>query len=135
MKPSLSADLPAYFAGQTRRQFFRRTATGIGGMALASLLNRSLFAAQPGTLGQPHFAPRAKRVIYLFMHGGPSHVDLFDPKPELARCAGQPLPESMGPVMTRRKVGQNPLLVPSVPCRPRGQSGLEIRYFLPYIAE
>jgi len=83
---------------------------------------------------KPHFSPRVRRVIYLFMHGGPSHVDLFDPKPELARCSGQPLPESIGPVMTRRKVAQNPLLGPVAPFRPRGSSGLEISDFLPHIA-
>ena len=69
------------------------------------------------------------------MHGGPSHVDLFDPKPELVRCAGQPLPESVGPVMTRRKVAANPLLAPVKPFRPRGESGLEVSDFLPHMAE
>jgi hypothetical protein len=69
------------------------------------------------------------------MHGGPSHVDLFDPKPDLVRLGGQPLPDSFGPVMTRRKVAQNPLLPPVRPLRPRGQSGLEISDFLPQLAE
>ncbi len=68
------------------------------------------------------------------MHGGPSHVDLFDPKPELSRLAGQPMPESFGEVMTRRKVAQNPLLPSIKPFRKRGQSGLEISDFLPEIA-
>jgi hypothetical protein len=83
----------------------------------------------------PHAEPRAKRVIWLFMHGGPSHVDLFDPKPELARLAGKPLPESFGPVMTRRKVATNPLLPAVKPFRPRGESGLEVSDFLPHLAE
>ncbi|HEX7446389.1 MAG TPA: DUF1501 domain-containing protein, partial [Pirellulales bacterium] len=82
----------------------------------------------------PHFTPRARRVIFLFMHGGPSHVDLFDPKPELDRYAGEPLPESYGMVMTRRKVAANPLLPAVRPLRPRGQSGLEISDLLPEIA-
>jgi len=81
-----------------------------------------------------HFAPRAKQVIYLFMHGGPSHVDLFDPKPDLVRYAGQPLPDSFGQVMTRRKVAANPLLPPVRPFRPRGESGIEISDFLPHTA-
>ena len=68
------------------------------------------------------------------MHGGPSHVDLFDPKPDLIRFAGQPLPESFGPVMTRRKVAENPLLPPVKPFRPRGESGLMVSDFLPHIA-
>jgi hypothetical protein len=69
------------------------------------------------------------------MHGGPSHVDLFDPKPDLIKFGGQPLPESFGPVMTRRKVAQNPLLPPVKPFAPRGDSGLEVSDFLPHIAE
>jgi hypothetical protein len=73
-------------------------------------------------------------VIWLFMHGGPSHVDLFDPKPELVKYAGQPLPDSFGMVMTRRKVATNPLLGPVRPLRRRGESGLEVSDFLPYIA-
>lgn len=82
-----------------------------------------------------HFRPRAKRVIWLFMHGGPSHVDLFDPKPTLTKYAGQPLPDSFGNVMTRRDVKANPLLAPLRPFKPRGKSGLEISDFLPHIAE
>jgi len=111
-------------------------------MALASLLAQDRVAgASPAALERPlapkppHFEPRAKRVIYLFMHGGPSHVDLLDHKPELVRLAGQPLPDSVGPVMTRRKVGQNPILAPIKPFRPRGKSGLMISDFLPHTAE
>lgn len=79
--------------------------------------------------------PRAKRVIWLFMHGGPSHVDLLDPKPALAKYGGEPLPESFGEVMTRRDVARNPLLAPVRRFRPRGQSGLEISDFLPHTAQ
>ncbi len=79
--------------------------------------------------------PRAKRVIWLFMHGGPSHVDLFDPKPTLSKYRGQPLPESFGNVMTRRDVARNPLLAPIRTFRPRGRSGLEVSQFLPHIAQ
>ena len=81
-----------------------------------------------------HFAPRAKRVLWLFMHGGPSHMDLWDPKPDLAKYAGQPLPGSFGEVMTRRKVAKNPLLGPIKPFRNHGQSGLPISDFLPHMA-
>lgn len=96
----------------------------------------SLAQAESQTeIPQPHFKPRAKRVIWLFMHGGPSHVDLFDPKPALTRFNGQPLPESFGNVMTRRNVKKNPLLAPIRRFRPRGQSGLEISDFLPHIAQ
>jgi len=94
-----------------------------------------LAAAEDGTARQTHFPARAKRVIWLFMHGGPSHVDLFDPKPALTKHAGQPLPESFGNVMTRRNVKQNPLLAPVRRFRPRGESGIEISDFLPNITQ
>jgi hypothetical protein len=86
----------------TRRQFFGRTATGIGALALTSLFNTRLFAGDgpavsgtDGVLPALDFAPKAKRVIYLFMSGGPSHIDLFDPKPKLAELHGQELPASV----------------------------------------
>ncbi len=119
----------------SRRQFLAEAGGGAGLLALAGLTG----LAKPGSAAGPalatHFPARAQRVIWLFMHGGPSHVDLFDPKPELARYAGQPLPESFGPVMTRRDVARNPLLGPLQPFRPRGQSGLEVSDFLPHLAE
>ena len=129
-----------------RRAFLCQAGGGIGAVALATLLHgegclpvaaaaeSTNAAPNPLAPKSPHFAGRARRVIYLFMHGGPSHVDLFDPKPDLVKYAGQPLPESLGPVMTRRKVAANPLLPPVLPFRPRGESGLEISDFLPQIA-
>ena len=107
----------------TRRHFFGRAATGIGTAALASLLNPDLFASTstPGTdalathgmLPALHFAPRAKRVIFLFMSGGPSHIDLFDYKPKLRDYHGQELPDSvrMGQRITGMTSGQK-----SFPC-------------------
>ncbi len=91
-------------------------------------------ATHPLAPQRPHFAPRAKRVLWLFMHGGPSHMDLWDPKPDLIRYAGQPLPASFGKVMTRRKVAKNPLLASVKPFRQHGQSGLEMSDFLPHLA-
>ncbi|MEY4941309.1 MAG: hypothetical protein RIQ93_3044 [Verrucomicrobiota bacterium] len=84
----------------SRRDFFGKFAMGIGGMALTQLLERSSAAAQviPGTAGifpRPHFAPRAKRIIYLFMAGGPSQHDLFDYKPLLRQRNGEDLPDSV----------------------------------------
>jgi hypothetical protein len=99
----------------------------LGLLALAPLLTPQA----PGAQGKTHFRAKAQRVIHLFMHGGPSHVDLWDPKPGLDKYAGQPLPASYGEVMTRRKVGHNPLLAPVKPFRKCGQSGLEISEFLP----
>src|SRR5688500_8054270 len=87
----------------TRRQFFGRSALGVGTAALASLLGRNAFAAGltktgrgiPGLPHLPHFAPKAKRVIYLFQNGAPSHVDLFDYKPKLKEWHGQQIPDSL----------------------------------------
>ena len=73
-----------------RRDFLRCAGGGMGMIALQSLLRREAAAeTKQSESRNPHFAPRAKRMIWLFMHGGPSHVDLFDPKPELIRLAGQ----------------------------------------------
>ena len=81
-----------------RRRFLHRAASGLGSLALSSLLARDLRAV-PATqasapLRAPHFSPKAKSVIWLFMNGGPSHLDLFDPKPLLKELDGKPVPES-----------------------------------------
>jgi hypothetical protein len=78
----------------TRRHFFGRTAHGIGGAALASLIAPGAFASK-GQPGFPNFAPKAKRVIYLHQSGAPSQMDLFDPKPQLAARFGEDLPDSI----------------------------------------
>src|SRR5438270_13242330 len=124
----------------SRRTFLAQAGGGFGALALASLLTDDRALAAPASTSadgpkSPHFQPRVKRVIWLFMHGGPSHVDLFDPKPDLVKLGGQPLPESFGMVMTRRKVADNPLLAPIKPLRPRGESGLEVSDFLPEIGK
>src|SRR5687767_2358591 len=82
----------------TRREFFGRGATGLGTAALAWLLARDGHAAEKSTgtgrlPGLPHLAPKAKRVIYLFQNGAPTHVDLFDWKPKLKEMHGQPVPQ------------------------------------------
>src|SRR5438094_10165702 len=83
----------------TRRHFFGLAGMGLGRAALASLLARDAEAdALPGL---PHFKPRAKRVIYLFQHGAPSQMDLFDYKPRLPRFHGNDLPDSV-------RMGQRP---------------------------
>lgn len=126
---------PAWRAEFPRRSFLSGSGAGLSGIALASLL------AQEGRAGESHpawFDParaRVKRVIWLFMHGGPSHVDLWDPKPDLLRYAGKPLPDSFGAVMTRRKVGRNPLLAPVKRFHQYGQSGIEVSEFLPHTAK
>ena len=115
---------------ESRRRFLAQAGAGAGMLGYAMLAQAEPGGDNAGT----NFAPRAKRVIWLFMHGGPSHVDLFDPKPALTTYAGQPLPDSFGKVMTRRDVARNPLLAPLRRFRPRGQSGLQVSDFLPHIA-
>lgn len=128
---------PASGLEESRRQFLLQAGSGFGAVAALALFGKELPAARdsarPSQPRRPHGTPRARRVIWLFMHGGPSHVDLFDPKPELLKHAGQSLPDSFGPVMTRRKVAANPLLGPVAPFHPRGESGLEISDLLPEI--
>ena len=123
----MTADFPPAFS---RRRFLGGAGVGLSSVAFSHLLGSESLPVQ-----RSHFPAKAKRVIWLFMHGGPSHVDLLDPKPELIKQAGKPLPESFGAVETRRKVAQNPLLGPVKPFRPRGQSGIEISDFLPHMAE
>ncbi|MEZ6091381.1 MAG: DUF1501 domain-containing protein [Pirellulaceae bacterium] len=113
-----------------RREFLRSGGVGMGAIAFGWLMRSEAQGAR-----EPDFTPRAKRIIWLFMHGGPSHVDLFDYKPELQRHAGQSIPEDFGTVMTRRDVAKNPLMPAVKPFRPRGESGLMISDFLPHIAD
>ena len=78
----------------TRRQILQQAGAGFGSLALQSLLGADGLLANPNPMAPrpPHFAPKAKSVIFLFMYGGPSHVDLFDPKPALAKYHGRPIP-------------------------------------------
>jgi hypothetical protein len=128
----------------TRRQLFGRAATGIGTVALASLLNRNLFAdaSDPlkthGVLPRLHFAPKARRVIYLFMSGGPSHIDLFDYKPRLREHHGQELPGSvrMGQRITGMTSGQKsfPCVAPMFNFSQHGKCGAWVSELLPHTA-
>src|SRR5262245_49079909 len=92
----------------TRRAVLRRAANGFGMLGLAALLAAEARgrdpASNPMAVRPPHFPARAKRVIFLFMSGGPSHVDTFDPKPRLARDGGKPLPFAM-PHLERTRTG------------------------------
>jgi len=121
----------------TRRHFFSRTSTGIGVAALASLLAESGHAAHSGGLpGLPHFPAKAKRVIYLFQFGGPSQIDLFDPKPGLEKLQGADLPGEirMGQRLTTMTAGQSKFPVASSLFRfaQHGQSGAWLSDLLPY---
>ena len=76
----------------SRRDFLARTGLGLGALSLGAITQATSPSPSPLSSRVPHVAPRAKRVIHFFLNGGPSHVDTFDPKPALARYAGQPLP-------------------------------------------
>lgn len=128
----------------SRREFFGRSATGVGTAALASLLARDGHATDRvldrvgGLSGLPHFAPKAKRVIYLFQNGGPTHVDLFDYKPSLKQMHGQPVPqdyigEKRFSTMTGNPSGKV-MLAPVEPFKQYGQSGAWVSDFMPYTA-
>ena len=78
-----------------RRQFLNRFGMGLGGIALSEMLAKADSPADLGSLGGTHFAPKAKRIIYLFMSGGPSQLDLYDHKPLLNKLNGEQLPDSV----------------------------------------
>src|SRR5580704_13053016 len=88
---------PLHLRDLSRRAFLGRASSGLGAVALASLLRPDLprAAGQQGVLGAPPLAQKAKRVIWLSMAGGPSHLETFDPKPKLAEMDGKPMPESL----------------------------------------
>jgi len=122
----------------TRRQLFGRAATGIGVAALASLMGESqAHAATRGALPGLHFAPKAKRVIYLFQSGAPSHLDLFDYKPQLQQHYGIDLPASvrMGQRITGMTSGQKTLPVaPSIfKFQQQGKHGVWLSELIPHI--
>ncbi len=123
----------------TRRDLLLRGGAGFGALVLSYLLRDTpLFAqARPNPLAakRPHFAAKARSVIFLFMEGGPSHIDLFDPKPVLNRLAGQRLPSSFRPVITSMGEQDSPLLASRRRWRQHGQSGLWMSDWLPHTAE
>src|SRR5688572_21858676 len=137
--------MPAYCNNidysQSRRHFLSRSALGIGGAALSTLLNNEAPAATPfkGILDAPHFAPRAKRIIYLFMSGGPSQLDLFDHKPLLNQMNGQDLPASvrMGQRLTGMSGNQAtlPLAGSLFKFARHGRSGATVSELLPHTAK
>jgi hypothetical protein len=123
-----------------RRAFLQQTATGLGMMALSSLLPRAKADGPaddrwPGAVRPLHRPARAKRVIYLYMAGGPSHLESFDYKPTLARMDGQPMPSSLtrGQPIAQLQGAQLRCFGPQHQFRRFGQSGLEIAEIFPHI--
>jgi len=130
----------------TRRRFFGRSALGVGTAALASLLRSDLSAApvldaaeHGGLPGLPHFAPKAKRVIYLFQSGGPAQIDLFDYKPLLEKVHNQDLPDSIrkGQRLTGMTASQTrfPVAASQFQFQQHGQSGAWVSELLPHTAK
>jgi hypothetical protein len=125
----------------TRRHFFGRTGVGIGAAALATLMGTPGRAEEPahvGLPGLPHFAPRAKRAIYLHMNGGPSQMDLLDYKPKMADWFDKDLPESIrqGQRLTTMTSGQNrfPIAPSKYAFAQHGQAGTWVSELLPHTA-
>src|ERR1700686_3498914 len=125
----------------SRREFLARAGGGFGMVALCALLEQEgLLAASsevnPLAPKPPNFPAKAKHVIYLFMHGGPSHIDTFDPKPLLTKLNGQPPPPSFGKVDFQfTKMEKAPLLASSRTFRKYGQSGIEISDLFEHTAQ
>lgn len=130
----------------SRREFLFRAGGGFGGLALCGLLaeqgalprtaaaaDRS--AANPLAARPPHYTATARSVIFLFMDGGPSHIDTFDPKPKVNEYAGKPLPESIERVFTPMGVTDNPLLVSPRTWKQYGESGLPVSNWYAHVGE
>src|SRR5438067_5072311 len=115
----------------SRRDFLARAGMGMGALSLGALAQAESPSPSPLTAHAPHFAPRAKRVIHFFLNGGPSHVDTFDPKPALAKYAGQPLPG--GTLPTERPTGA--ALPSPFKFHKYGKSGIEVSEIFQRTAE
>ena len=125
----------------SRRQMLINSGAGFGALALAGMLPPQSnlasgdFSPEPSAKQQPHHAAKAKSVIFLFMDGGPSHLDTFDPKPELQRLAGKPIPKRFGRVITAMGEFDSPILPSQRKWKQHGQSGLWISDWLPHTAK
>ena len=134
-------DTPDMNCGQidftrSRRDFLRRAGGGFGAVALTHLLGMEQASASgQDRAALPHRRPKARSVIFLFMEGGPSHIDLFDPKPELNRLAGQRIPDSFRRVITAMGEFSSPLLGCQRKFQQHGESGIWVSDWLPKIAE
>jgi hypothetical protein len=126
---------------RNRREFLFQSGGGLGAVALTYLLQQeaqaagNVTSANPLARKKPHFEPRAKSVIFMFMVGGPSHVDLFDPKPALEKWKGKPLPESVGRPTSQFTKGDAPLLPTTRKFKQHGKSGMWVSDLMPNLAE
>jgi uncharacterized protein (DUF1501 family) len=127
----------------TRREFFTAGASGLGGLALTNMLAQDgLLAAEKGAASPnplavkaPHFAPKAKSCIFIFLAGAPSHVDLYDPKPVLNERHGKPLPKSMTDKIRFAFIKKNSATLMGSPRKftKHGQCGMELSDLLPHV--
>ena len=124
---------PHYLPARSRREFLMRSCGGLGALAVSSLLQAAT-PVDPLAPKKPDHPPTAKSVIWLFMEGGPSHLDTFDPKPELQRLAGQPMPPSYGKVITAMGTASNTLMPSSRQWKQYGQSGMWVSDWYPNVA-
>src|SRR5438094_486879 len=120
--------MPSNSTTTSRRQMLKHFASGFGMLGLANLFSSDVIAS---SLISPRIPAKAKRVIFLFMSGGPSHVDLFDPKPRLSAESGKPLPFEM-PKLIRTKTGN--MLGTPYKFKKHGQSGIEVSELFPNVA-
>ena len=128
-----------HLSPSTRREALIQGGAGFGALALAGMLGRSALAEgvgdSPFTARLPQLPAQAKSVIFLFMEGGPSHMDTFDPKPKLNELAGQPLPPGYKRVITAMGEINSPLLASKRKWKQHGESGLWVSDWLPHTAE
>ncbi len=117
----------------SRRQWLRAATAGFGSLAFGALLHESAAADDPLAPRPPHFPARAKRVVFIFLNGGPSHLDMFDYKPALQKLHGQPLPASFKKALGNRGGGR--VLGTPFKFAKHGQSGLELSDRLPNLAK
>ncbi len=126
--------LPRGTGYSSRRDMLLTAGAGFGAVALQAMM-AGTGSAMDAVIQQPHHAPRAKSVIFVFLEGGPSHLDLLDPKPELNRLAGKPLPSSFGPIITPMGEYDAPLMASKRAWKQYGESGTWFSDWIPNIAE
>lgn len=128
-----------YYLTETRREFLKYTGTGIGALGLASALNNNLYAASNNesvSFLNPHFVPKAKNVIYIHLVGGPSHLELFDHKPELIKRDGQKCPDHMFKGKQLAFIRDHPTLLGTrFKYNKYGQGGLALSEHLPLMGK
>ncbi len=143
MNALFASALPHHEPAHSRRDFLARAGGGLGLLALLDLLERDAHStemnardtANPMAARRPHRPATARSVIWCFLDGGPSHIDLFDPKPTLTKLDGQPLPSSFKrPVTAMGRTAYTPLLASKRRFRQHGQSGLWVSDWYPHIA-